>query len=377
VGVVQGFRAAGWEVTVISNDALPVPPGMVQFVPVPQLRWWSNFPEVQELGQMLVLAWLGWRALQGRRPALIYQRAGGLNLAGLTLSRLLQAPLILEYNSSDAQRARLWGERRYRLAGLLEQVERVGVERADVVSAISEVLAGELAARLPSSRGRLVVNPNGVDPAKFHPAVDGRAVRSRLEIPNGRVVLGFSGTFMPYQGLRVLAHALMELAASGRLQGLHVLLLGAGGARSELEPALADPEIRSRVSMPGAVPFAEIEMYLAACDILISPHALPEIPGLQFYWSPIKVFEYMAMGRAIVASRLGQIAEILEHEVDALLVPAGEPKALADAIDRLAADPELRRRLGAAARRKVVERFTWKLNVERALASLVEGAAAR
>jgi glycosyltransferase involved in cell wall biosynthesis len=111
--------------------------------------------------------------------------------------------------------------------------------------------------------------------------------------------------------------------------------------------------------------------FLAAADILVAPH-VPNPDGTPFFGSPTKLFEYMAMGRAIVASDLDQIGEVLRHEETALLVQPGDPEALADAIQRLIDDPKLRRRLGAAARARAVEAHTWRAHTQRIVDALVE-----
>jgi glycosyltransferase involved in cell wall biosynthesis len=109
------------------------------------------------------------------------------------------------------------------------------------------------------------------------------------------------------------------------------------------------------------VPQEEAADYLAACDLLVSPH-VPNPDGSRFFGSPTKLFEYMAMGKGIVASRLEQIGEVLQDGESALLVPPGDAASLATAIGRLFRDPALSARLGAAAREAAVERHTWDKN---------------
>src|SRR5262249_16806732 len=110
--------------------------------------------------------------------------------------------------------------------------------------------------------------------------------------------------------------------------------------------------------------------YLAACDILISPHGR-QADGGEFFGSPTKLYEYMASGRPIVASAVGQIADVLEDGRTALLVPPDDPAALATAIARLIDHVSLRARLGAPARDRAVRCHTWHQHAERLLGSLV------
>ncbi|MGC9093824.1 MAG: glycosyltransferase, partial [Bacteroidota bacterium] len=118
-----------------------------------------------------------------------------------------------------------------------------------------------------------------------------------------------------------------------------------------------------------------IPEHLAACDILVSPHVWDENPAITesmtpFFGSPTKLFEYMAMGKAIVASRVGQISEIFSPGRDAILVEPGNVAQISEAIQKLAAHPRTRKALGRNARRKVIENFTWLENAKRLTRSL-------
>ena len=119
----------------------------------------------------------------------------------------------------------------------------------------------------------------------------------------------------------------------------------------------------------GPLPREKVVEYLDACDILVSPH-IPMPDGSRFFGSPTKVFEYMAMGKGIVASRLEQLAEVLEHDRTAVLVTPGDVDELAAAILDLAVNPAKREALGDAARRAAVEHHSWSRNVSWALSDL-------
>jgi glycosyltransferase involved in cell wall biosynthesis len=107
-----------------------------------------------------------------------------------------------------------------------------------------------------------------------------------------------------------------------------------------------------------------VPAYLDACDILAAPNVRSG-DGSEFFGSPTKLFEYLSMAKPVVASRLGQIADVIVHGSNGLLVEPGDADSLALAIEKLARDGLLRARLGSAARQTVIERFTWKLNASR------------
>jgi glycosyltransferase involved in cell wall biosynthesis len=211
------------------------------------------------------------------------------------------------------------------------------------------------------------VNPNGVDTDIFCPKVNGSLVREELGIGKDEIVVGFSGTFGEWHGIPTLSQALpMVIATNERVRWL---LLGDGSLRGIVDQAVEDHALGERVLRVGMLPHAVVPKYLAACDILVSPHAR-QADGGEFFGSPTKLYEYMAMGRPIVASRVGQIGEVLRDEESALLVPPDDANALSQAIVRLVEDPCLRTKLGCAARAAAEREYTWRHNAERVLESL-------
>ena len=270
---------------------------------------------------------------------------------------------MLEFNSSELWKGRFWGGLHLTRAASL--VERINLCAAEQVVVVSDVLRRQLvgAGVAPT---RLVLNPNGVDPAQFRPERDGTAVRRRLGLDSS-IVVGFSGTFGLWHGIPTLADVLARVAQA-RPQ-VHWLLIGHGPLRRLVDDAIAAHALQDRVCLTGLVPHADMPDYLAACDILVSPHGR-QADGGEFFGSPTKLFEYMAAGRPIVASAVGQIAEALVDEHSALLVPPEDLDALSHAIVRLVDDACLRARLARAARLAAEDRHTWRQNAERILTAL-------
>jgi glycosyltransferase involved in cell wall biosynthesis len=217
---------------------------------------------------------------------------------------------------------------------------------------------------------RVLVNPNAVDPDRYTPAIDGGAVRGRLGL-DGRTVLGFISTFQPWHGALVLAQAFAALLRSHpeHRESVRLLMIGTGPELGEARRVLDMDGLSDAVIFTGLVAQEEGPAYLAACDILVSPH-VPNADGTPFFGSPTKLFEYMAMGKGIVASNLDQIGEVLRHGETAWLVPAADVAALAIGMDRLIRDESLRKTLGAAARRDALAHHTWHAHVQRTLEAL-------
>ena len=300
------------------------------------------------------------RELERRPVDLIYQRYGRFTSAGVEACLRTRAPLFLEYNGSE-----VWIGKHWDMSGmipLLERFERLNLAAAQRIFVVSEVERQNLL-RINIPADKIIVNPNGVDTERFHPGAGGLAVRHELGVADDEVVAGFVGTFGPWHGVLTLAEAITLIPAEAKIR---FMLIGAGRFRDEVEDRVRAADREHQVIFAGHVEHERVPALLDACDILLSPH-VPLEDGSAFFGSPTKLFEYMAMGKAIVASRLGQIGDVLSDEETALLVTPADARELADAILRLSKSHDLRERLGSAARSAAVERHTWKRNAQRVL----------
>ena len=302
------------------------------------------------------------------RPALLYQRDALNNYTGLLLSRELGIPFILEYNGSNIWVSRNWG------SGLLfeklaERVEIANLRAADLVVVVSKAIRDELVVR-GIEAAKILVNPNGVDPNNFGPQVEGLGVGERYAL-TGKTVVGFIGTFGPWHGAEVLAQAAVEIfrTGEGAGAGIHFLFIGDGMCRAATQQIIEENGFEESVTFAGLVPQDEGPFYLAACDILVLPH-VPNPDGTPFFGSPTKLFEYMAMGKGIVASHLDQIAEVLEHGRTAWMVKAGDCSDLAAGILHLSNNRGICERLGEEARKEVITKYTWDGHVQRIFSAL-------
>jgi glycosyltransferase involved in cell wall biosynthesis len=285
----------------------------------------------------------------------IYQRYSRFNWTGVALSLAAGRPLALEYNGSE-----VWISKRWDPVGqlwLLDKFERLNQRAADFIFVVSEVERCNLISAGVNA-SKVIVNPNGVDPEIFRPDSGGREIKSKLGIED-KIVVGFLGTFGPWHGAPVLAEAATRVGASAHC---HFLFIGDGDERPMTEKIIERGGVSA--TFVGRIPHAEAPAYLDACDILASPHVHSK-DGTEFFGSPTKLFEYLSSACPVVASRLGQIADVIEDETTGLLVEPGDVEELARAIERLATDESLRKRLGEAGRRRVIEKYTWQQNAAR------------
>lgn len=305
--------------------------------------------------------------LRQRRPLFIYQRHGRYVVVGALLSRRLGRPLVLEYNGSEVWIAKHWDPTRF--LPWLNMCEEISLAAATLVTVVSDALKDELIERgVPEER--ILLNPNSVDPDIFHPDCGGNELRRQLGFFPQQVVVGFIGSFSYWHGIEVLQDAIRLLLGkqetNGTVPELRFLLVGEGplspGIRKTLEPYSR----RGWVVFPGQVTHEVAPKYLDAADILVSPH-VPMADGTPFFGSPTKLFEYMAMQKAIIASDLDQLARVLTHMQTGWLVPPGNFSELAHAIRVLAARPCIRKELGDKARQVALAEHTWQQNAQRVL----------
>jgi glycosyltransferase involved in cell wall biosynthesis len=293
-------------------------------------------------------------ALERRGPFdLVYERYSLWSFAGMEMAKTWGVPGLLEVNAPLIEEQ---AEHR----GL---VDRPGAERtarrvfrsATTLIAVSREVAAYLACQ-PGARGRVHIIPNGVDPKRFPP----NPARAGSHGP-AEFVVGFVGSLKRWHGVSILLEA-FDLARR-RGPRIRLLIVGDGPERSNLEADVRARGLSGEVAFTGAVAPEAVPGLLASMDVAVAPY-----PALgHFYFSPLKVFEYMAAGRATVASRVGQLGELLQDGVNALLCTPGDPSTLAEALLRLQGDRPLAERLGQAARSSALRDHTWEAVARRVL----------
>jgi glycosyltransferase involved in cell wall biosynthesis len=324
------------------------------------------FWEAAMLAYNLVFARGVQRYLASATPRAFYQRHCAFAVAGALLSARLKVPLILEYNGPQGWIADHWDPTPFR--NWITLCEEVTLRSAARIIVVSEALRVELTER-GIQADRIRVNPNAVDPNYFFPGRGREPGRRELGVGADDVLVGFAGSFSLWHGIEILEQAIIRLLSTPRPCRLRFVLIGNGLLHGEMRSALAAYEKAGEVIFTGPLPSDKVAEYLDASDILVSPH-IPMPDGSRFFGSPTKLFEYMAMGKAIVASRLEQLAEVLEHDRTAWLVTPGDVNELAEATLRLALDPAKREQLGIAARQAAVQRHSWARNVSWALSDM-------
>jgi glycosyltransferase involved in cell wall biosynthesis len=292
------------------------------------------------------------RAVRAARPDFLYKRHARHDIGALYAARRAGIPAVLEVNC-------LFTATQYHqfepttFGRLAARLERGALELADVVLAVSTPLAREIervCAAIP------VLMPNGADPQRFDPArTDGGRIRSRYELGAGPIV-GWAGVMREWHGLELLLNALSNIP------DLRLLIVGDGPARHSVERHAAANGCADRVVITGRVPPDEMPDYLSAMDVAV---VASDGTGVA---SPMKLLEYMAMERAVVAPRLENIRDLVTDERDGLLFTPESAADLQNTLRRLTQDKPLRFALGCEARRTVQNARNWRSNAERVIA---------
>lgn len=361
-GTLSGMASEAVSCEIFSGRRLPLEHYPVQVVP--SRRRLHLFRECQSLSYNLRFALGVWRRLRCRMPRMLYQRHGRFVFSGVLLSLLTRRPLVLEYQGSEVWLANNWDPARFR--PWLRLCEEVSIAASSQIVVLCDALRDELIARgYPAQK--IILNPAAVNPERFRPGCGGREVRQELGIAPCHTLVTFVGSFSYYHGIPVLARAITMLLKKCKeepaLENLRFMLIGDGLLRAETEEALSREGSRS-VIFTGLVPHESVASYLDASDILVSPQ-VPNADGKPFFGSPTKLFEYMAMEKAIVASDMDQLSSVLSHGNTAWMIKPGSDTELADAIEHLAGRPELRHHLGRNARAAALQRHTWRQNAIR------------
>ncbi len=362
-GVINNLSAFGYEAVFFSVENLPLVEASFCEVRPENRKMWSQegLPAIS-FSPYFASQVEKWVEEKGDL-AFIYQRHGLNTWAGAELAIKLNCPFVLEYNGSEVWVAKHWGTPIAREEISLK-LEGLSLAVADLIVVISQPLADELIER-GFEADKILVNPNGVNTDFYHPATDGQPVIDRFDLEN-KLVVGFIGTFGLWHGAEKLAEAWARLLS--RCPALQekaaLLFIGDGLTVQETKNVLAS--WKTEAIFTGTVPQTEGPAYMAACDILVAPH-VPNADGSKFFGSPTKLFEYMAMGKAIVASDLDQLGEVIEHERTGLLTRPGDAEDLSRALERLINDKLLRDALGKAARDEAESKHTWKQHTARIL----------
>lgn len=285
---------------------------------------------------------------------LLYERDGMMCYGGLLAARRLGIPHVVEVNGDLVEE---WRQLDVKMSAsqwaAVHFVTRRFYRNVDHIVAVGDTVKRKLVERWGLDPTKISVVRNGADVDLFLEERPTEGVRARFGLGSGPVVT-FTGSFQPWHGVDLILEAFRLVSA--RLPQAQMLFVGDGGLRPELEQRVRDYGLQSRVVFTGRVSHEDVASLLRVSDVAAIYH---RGEAAEIVETPLKLFEYMAAGRAIIAPSVPNMRHILEHERSALLVPPDQPPALADSIVRLLLDENLRIRLGRQAREEAVDNHSW------------------
>ena len=283
-------------------------------------------------------------ALEHGEPfSLVYERYSLWSFTAMEYAHTCGIPGVLEVNSPLLDE-----QRQHRGLVHLQQAEQVAqrvFQAASTLVAVSEPVAAYL--NRYRVGGQVQVVPNGVNPRRFQP------LSAQPWRGGDRFTVGFVGTMKQWHGLPVLIDAFAQLHQ--QLPQARLLLVGDGPERLALQEQAAAHHLTHAITWTGSVSADQIPSLLAQMDVAVAPY--PDLDN--FYFSPLKVYEYMAAGLPVIASDLGQLRQLIQSGHNGMLCPAGDQAALTASLLDLQRRPQLRRQIGRHARRTVLRHHTW------------------
>ena len=284
-------------------------------------------------------------AIRQTSPDVILETHIAFSLAGKIASEQTGVPLVLD----DCAPA--WEEEQQYGVGLKQAARNIHHEvtsHARLLVAVNNALRRYLLDEGISPE-KVITVENGIDQKYFHPHVDGTFRRKQYSIPDDALVVVFVGSFQPYHRVDLLLRAFQQMKANPKV---YLLLVGEGQTSQVCKALAAQLNLLDRVIFTGRISYEDVPSYVAAGDITI-------MPATNDYGNPMKVYEYMALGKAVVAPNQPTITEIATHGLNAYLFEPENIQEMSSALEKLAVNPVLRRELGTQGA-QLASQHTWE-----------------
>lgn len=297
-------------------------------------------------------------------PNLIYDRYAYFSFAMAWLSKKYMVPLILEVNTTCHDD----DVRKIHFRWLAQKIERYIFRRSTLIVVVSTYLKNKIILHYGIPKDKILVTPNAVDPTKFtfenEPKQNHDKIQQARDFAKEHYVIGFAGIFVPWHGLDFLLEIYFELLddiPAGTKLGL--LLVGDGPSRQSIENKLASKGLHDSIFITGKVNHSSMKYFINCFDVAIMPDSNP-------FGSPMKIFEYMVMEKAVIAPAYAPITEIIEHQKNGYLFEPKNKEACKALIKYAVAHPGVSKTIGINAKQKILHSHTWQINVQHILSRL-------
>jgi glycosyltransferase involved in cell wall biosynthesis len=361
--MIKAFRELGHEVEVVimggtapKVDTVPAKPSLVKRLAkrfISPGRWQTlkdkRLLEFDDNAYDTLLA-----KLKAYKPDLVYERANYMQTSGVHAARRAKVMHILEMNSPYVEeKVELEGE-----SALLEtakEKEFRQLDKSDHVVVVASSLREYFLLEHRVFAGKFSVIPNAIDPAKaLVDATRVAALQTKYAL-QGKTVIGWVGSIQPWHGVDGLITGFAALAQE--IPDIALLIVGSGETIVQMQALAAASGVGGQIHFTGYIPHAEVFEHIAAMDICV-------LPDTKWYCSPIKIFEYGMMGKAIVATHHAAVLDVMRPDVDGIIIEPGQTQLMA-ALRQLIAAPALRQELALHFQQKVLREHTWHANARR------------
>ncbi|RMD92640.1 MAG: glycosyltransferase family 1 protein, partial [Calditrichaeota bacterium] len=281
--------------------------------------------------------------IEREKPDVIITRLDVYKVASCLLARKKKIPFVLELDSPVVYEFLTFQPEYKSTRGILESLEMFNLQNATQAFTVSKEIK-EYYLNRGISPQKIEVITNGVNVNKFHPQINCQEIIEKYNLQNN-IVIGFVGTFHYWHGVDNLKFLIKKVLNNHK--NVKFFLVGSGGPlKKEIQQFIREGNLDNQVIFTGYVAYDKIPLYIAAMDIVLAPY-----PGLDFfYYSPMKVYEYMACGKPVIATNIGQLSELIEDGFTGLLCKQNCIEDLYDKINRLITNDKLRIKIGLAAR---------------------------
>ena len=315
-----------------------------------KLPWTQSFDSLRILDALMQ---------QSMSYELFHERNSMHGFGVALASKRLKKPYVLSVDADFLYEHDFMGiKHTYLERKIAELTATINYKSAHAITCVSKVMKNHLVNKWHIEENKIFVIPNGSEINALPQASDIQAKRVELGLDNLPVIV-FVGNFWPWHGLDMLIeafHLVHNAMSSSRLA-----LVGDGIIRLEIEKKVEEEGLSEYVIFVGKVPHELVSLFIGLADVVVAPYPRMEIP---FWGSPMKIFEYMAAGKPIVASNAGEIGEIIKDHETGLLVEPGDIPATAEAILYLLRNSKVANGLGIGARQAITQQYTWDNYVE-------------
>jgi polysaccharide biosynthesis protein PslH len=292
--------------------------------------------------------------LKTKKYDLLYERYAIFNWSGIKMAHKYHMPIILEVNYTSFMP--LYRKRSMLLKPLAHWVDKKIFTSAKGIVVVSNALKKHLV-DLGVDEKKITVCTNAADPDKFNPGISGEKIRIEHGLQQ-RKIIGFIGGFYPWHGLDMLIDAFSAIRIA--IPNAFLVLIGDGPRKEAIRKKIEDLGLTKEVLFFGQVPHQHLPEYISAFDVAVMPDS-------NDYGSPMKIYEYMAMGKPVIAPRLGPLEDGIEDGKQGILFSQHNQEELTIALQKLCSDDTLRLKMGEAARKNILDNHSWLKNAEATL----------